>query len=76
MNKDKFVTVLYVYLAYLSLIFIQRQKNRIGLIMVSVFAVGAVDYNFEPMLGQIKDYEIGIGSFSAKHPALRSKSKD
>ena len=40
-----------------------------------MFAVSAVDYNFEPMLGQIKDYEIGIGSFSAKHTALTSKSK-
>jgi len=27
-------------------------------------------------MGQTKDYEIGICSFSAKHAALRRKSKD
>jgi hypothetical protein len=31
---------------------------------------------FEPWSGQAKDYEIGICCFSAKHVALRSKSKD
>jgi hypothetical protein len=28
------------------------------------------------VVGQTKDYEIGICCFSAKHAALRSKSKD
>jgi hypothetical protein len=30
----------------------------------------------EPRSGQIKDYKIGIFCFSAKHAALRRKSKD
>ena len=44
--------------------------------MVSVLASSAVDRGFEPWSGQTKDYEIGICCFSAKHVALRSKSKD
>jgi len=36
----------------------------------------AVDRGFEPWLGQTKDYKIGICCFSAKHAALRRKSKD
>ena len=31
---------------------------------------------FEPRSGQITDYKIGICRFSAKHAALRRKSKD
>jgi hypothetical protein len=34
------------------------------------------DRGFDPMLGQTKDYDIGICCFSAKHTALRSKNKD
>ena len=44
--------------------------------MVSVLASSAVDCGFEPRSGQIKDYEIGICCFSAKHAVLRSKIKD
>ena len=44
--------------------------------MVSVLTSRAVDHEFEPRTGQTKDYEIGICSFSAKHAALRRKSKD
>ena len=36
----------------------------------------AVDLGFEPRSEQTKDYKIGICCFSAKHTALRSKSKD
>ena len=50
--------------------------NRIGDVMVSVFALSAVDCGFEPRSGQTKDYKIGIRCFSAKHAALRGKSKD
>ena len=39
--------------------------------MVSVIASSA----FEPRSGQTKDYQIGVSCFSAKHAALRSKSK-
>jgi hypothetical protein len=51
-------------------------KNRIGGVMVSVLASIAVNRGFEPRSGQIKDYEIGICCFSAKHAALKKKSKD
>ena len=44
--------------------------------MVSVFASSAVDPVFESQSGQTKDYKIGICCFSAKHAALRRKSKD
>ena len=44
--------------------------------MVSVLASSAVDRGFEPRSGQTKDYESGICCFSAKHAALRRKSKD
>ena len=44
--------------------------------MISVLASSAVDRGFEPRSGQTKDYKIGIGCFSAKHAALRRKSKD
>ena len=44
--------------------------------MVSIFASSVVDRGFEPRSGQAKDYEIGICCFSAKHAALRRKSKD
>jgi hypothetical protein len=36
----------------------------------------AVDRGFERLSGQTKNYEIGICCFSAKHAALRRKSKD
>ena len=44
--------------------------------MISVLASSAVERGFEPPSGQAKDYEIGICCFSAKHAALRRKSKD
>ena len=44
--------------------------------MVSVLASSVVDRGFEPRSGQTKDYTIGMCCFSAKHAALRRKSKD
>jgi hypothetical protein len=44
--------------------------------MVSVLALSVVGRWFEPRSGQAKDYTIGICCFSAKHAALRRKSKD
>ena len=44
--------------------------------MVSVLVSSAVDRGLEPCSGQTKDYKIGICCFSAKHTALRRKSKD
>ena len=45
-------------------------------VTVSVLASSAVDRGFEPRSGQTKDYKIGICCFSAKHLAVRRKSKD
>ena len=53
-----------------------NQKHRIGGVMVSVLASSAVDRGFEARSGKTKDYTIGICCFSAKHAALRRKSKD
>ena len=44
--------------------------------MSSIFASSAVDHGFEPQSGQTKDCKIGICCFSARHAALRRKSKD
>ena len=49
---------------------------RIGGVMVSVLTPSAVDRGFEPRSGHKKDHQIGICYFSAKHAALRRKSKD
>ena len=49
--------------------------DRISGIMVSMFTSSVVDRGFEPRSGQTKDYKIGICCFSAKHAALRRKSK-
>jgi hypothetical protein len=53
----------------------QPTENRIGGEMVSVLASTVVDRRFEPRSGQTKDYKIGKCCFSAKHSALRRKSK-
>jgi hypothetical protein len=45
-------------------------------VMVSVLASSAAECGFDPWSGRTKDYEIGICCFSAKHAALRRKSKD
>ena len=46
--------------------------------MVSMLASSAVDRGFKPQSGKTKDYIYiyGICCFSAKHTALRRKSKD
>jgi hypothetical protein len=44
--------------------------------MVSMLASSVVDRGLKPLSGQAKDYKIGISCFSAKHTALRGKSKD
>jgi hypothetical protein len=44
--------------------------------MVSVLASSVVDRGFKSRSGQTKDYKICICCFSAKHTALRRKSKD
>jgi hypothetical protein len=51
-------------------------NNRISGVMVGVLTSSAVDRGFKLRLGQTKDYKIDICCFTAKHTALRSKSKD
>jgi hypothetical protein len=41
-----------------------------------VLSFSAVDSEFKSWSGQTKDYKIGIYCFSAKHAALKRKSKD
>ena len=48
---------------------------RIGGVMVSVLASSVIYRGFEPRSNQTKDYTINIWCFSAKHAALRRKSK-
>ena len=44
--------------------------------MVSTLTSGAVDHGIESQSGKTKDYKIYVCCFSAKHAALRNKSKD
>jgi hypothetical protein len=44
--------------------------------MVSMLILSGVEHGFEPRSGQTKDYKMGICCFSAKHAALKRKSKD
>jgi hypothetical protein len=55
---------------------LKNKQNHIGGVMVSVLSSDALDHGFEPRLGQTKDYQIGSCCFSAKHAALKRKSKD
>ena len=50
--------------------------NASGGVMGSMLASNAVGCWFETPSGQTKDYKIGTWDFSAKHVAVRSKSKD
>ena len=52
-----------------------KHTNHIGGVMVRVLAFNAVDRGFEPRLAKTKDYKIGICCYSAKHAALRRKSR-
>ena len=62
-----------------SLLFVVQYHfglDGIGGIMVSMPPSSEVDHGFNPRLGQIKDYEIGICCFSTEPAPLRRKSKD
>ncbi len=61
---------------YISVPVSTHELNRIFGVIVSMLASSAVDRWFESRLGQTKDYKNGICCFSAKHAALRRKSKD
>jgi hypothetical protein len=59
-----------------KIVIVYPNPNCIGGVMVGMLTSSAVDRGFKPWLGQTKDYKIGICCFSAKHAALRRKSKD
>ena len=50
-------------------------NNYIGGVMLSLLSSSAVDRGFEHGSGE-SNFKIGICCFSAKHAALRRKSKD
>jgi hypothetical protein len=45
-------------------------------VMGSTITSSTTNFGFEPRSGQTKDHKIGICCFSARHAALRRKSKD
>ena len=51
-------------------------NSSISGVIVNVLALSAVNHGVEPQPGQTIDYIISICCFSAKHAALRRKSKD
>jgi hypothetical protein len=53
-----------------------NKGSHIGGVLVSMLAFSVVDRGFVPWSGKTKDYETDICCFSAKHAALRKKSKD
>jgi hypothetical protein len=69
------VLYLYYYILLLDRSF-SKIWNRIDGVMVSVLASTPVERAFVPQSGETKDYNIGICCISAKHTALRRKSKD
>ena len=44
--------------------------------MVWILASSLLDHGFKARSCHTKDYKVNICCFSAKHPALRGKSKD
>jgi hypothetical protein len=68
---------IYIYIYCTCRVFgITFNLYRIGGVIVSILALSVVDRGFEPRSGQSKDYKSGICCFSAKHAALRRKSKN
>ena len=53
-----------------------KLTSLISSVMIDMLALSAVDHRLKPQLNQTKDFNIGISCFSAKHAALRSKSKE
>jgi hypothetical protein len=64
--------IIYIVILYET----SNLRNRVGVAMVSVGTSSAVDRGFEPQSGETKDYKSGICYFTARHAALRRKSKD
>ena len=77
--ENSMFTVFLLFLSAYQVILIITHSfipSYIGGVMVSMVTSSVVDHGLEPRLGQTKDYNIGICCFSAKHTALRKKSKD
>ena len=67
------------FLVYYDFFFVSIKKPKhIGDVMVIVLvsSTTSADREFEHRSSQTNDYEIGFCCFSAKHSAIRRKSKD
>ena len=64
--------VFVVTITFNNISVVQQHRWYNGSMLASI----AVDRGYEPRLGQTKDYKICICCYSAKHAALRRKSKD
>ena len=53
-----------------------KLTSLISSVMIDMLALSVVDHRLKPQSNQTKDFNIGICCFSAKHAALRSKSKE
>jgi hypothetical protein len=53
----------------------QIMRNRIGVVMVGLLLSSALDCGFEHRSGQTKNNQIDMCCISAKHTALRKKTK-
>jgi hypothetical protein len=53
----------------------QIMRNRIGVVMVGLLRSSALDCGFEHRSGQTKNNQIDMCCISAKHTALRKKTK-
>jgi hypothetical protein len=67
--------LLYICIHYIVTVS-STNRNCIDGGMVSMFTSSVVDRGFEHLSVQTKDYKIGICCFTAKHAALKRKSKD
>jgi hypothetical protein len=72
---DNIVFIIH-HISQYPIYFVENTLNHIGGVMVSMLTSSAVDRGFESRPGQTEDYKIGICCCSAKHAALRRKSKD
>ena len=75
-GEQKLMNVLLVTLIFFCLEQNSKRGSCICGVMATMLASSAVYREFEPLSGQTKDYKIGSCNFSAKHAALRRKSKD
>jgi hypothetical protein len=72
----KFVSDLRQIIGFFPVSYTNKTDRHDICVKVCRLTSSVVNYGFQPWLGQTIDDKIGICCFSAKHAALRSKSKD